>query len=362
MAIDPKTRATVFYMSKIKHLSTRKIAKECNVSQTTVWRLRRMKMGSSKSHNNQPHVETRGRKRKITQRQERRLRRCLHVLREEEGHFTVKRLMWAANIDMSEVSESTVQRFLHREGYYYLQARKKGLLYKKDLKRRIDFVNKMQNEYGDDVWTKDIAFYLDGTSFAYKRNPLDQARAPKGRVWRKKSEGLDRGCTAKGRKTGTGGRVLKLMVAISFDKGVILCKPYEKLDGHFFAKFIDENFDNMFAKANKGPQRLWMQDGDPSQNSAFARAAMARAHCELIQVPPRSPDTHCIENIFKLVGDRLREQAINFNITNETYEQFQHRVISTIESLPIATINSIIASMPNRLKEIKKRKGQRIRY
>jgi hypothetical protein len=34
-----------------------------------------------------------------------------------------------------------------------------------------------------DVWTQDIAFYLDGTGFAYKRNPLDQALTPKGRVY-----------------------------------------------------------------------------------------------------------------------------------------------------------------------------------
>jgi hypothetical protein len=47
--------------------------------------------------------------------------------------------------------------------------------------------------------------YLDGTGFAYKRNPLNQALAPKGRVWRKRSEGLTPGCTAKGQKTGTGG-------------------------------------------------------------------------------------------------------------------------------------------------------------
>ena len=32
------------------------------------------------------------------------------------------------------------------------------------------------------MWTHDVAFYLDGTAFAYKRNPLDQALAPKARV------------------------------------------------------------------------------------------------------------------------------------------------------------------------------------
>ena len=33
-------------------------------------------------------------------------------------------------------------------------------------------------------------FFLDGVSFIHKYNPLDQARAPKGRIWRKPREGL----------------------------------------------------------------------------------------------------------------------------------------------------------------------------
>ena len=52
-----------------------------------------------------------------------------------------------------------------------------------------------------------------------------------------------------------------------------------------------------------------IQDGDPSQNSAMACAAMDRANCELLKIPPRSPDLNPIENI-KLVSDALRKQAI----------------------------------------------------
>ena len=151
-----------------------------------------------------------------------------------------------------------------------------------DRKNRTIFARKM-NEYPRHVWTHDVAFYLDGTAFAYKRNPLDQALAPKARVWRKRSEGLALGCTAKGRKTGTEGRMVKLMVAISFDKGVVICKTYEKLDGRYFASFIDENFESMFAVADKSALRLWVQDGDPSQNPAMARAAMDRANCQLLK-------------------------------------------------------------------------------
>ena len=45
----------------------------------------------------------------------------------------------------------------------------------------------------------------------------------------KRSLGLAPGCIAKGHKEGTGGKVLRLMVAISYNKGAICCEPYEKI-------------------------------------------------------------------------------------------------------------------------------------
>ena len=66
-----------------------------------------------------------------------------------------------------------------------------------------------------------MAFYLDAVSFTYKRNPLDQARAPKSQIGRKRGEGLTTGCLAKGKKEGTGGKYVRPIVAISYCKGVI---------------------------------------------------------------------------------------------------------------------------------------------
>ena len=98
-----------------------------------------------------------------------------------------------------------------------------------------------------------MPFYLDGTLFAHKNNPLDQACAPKGRIWRKVSLGLRIRCTAKGQKEGTGGLVLKVMVAISCGKGVVICEPYKKLSGSYFENFIlDRNFNRMFQLAGQG--------------------------------------------------------------------------------------------------------------
>ena len=68
-------------------------------------------------------------------------------------------------------------------------------------------------------------------SYVYKRNPLDQALAPKARIWQKRGEGLTTSCLAKGKKEGTGGRYVRLIVAVSYDKGIIACYPYRKMTG-----------------------------------------------------------------------------------------------------------------------------------
>ena len=97
------------------------------------------------------------------------------------------------------------------------------------MKERLKFAQKMQREYDDQFWKNSISFFLDGVSFIHKYNPSDQARARKGRIWRKPREGLSYGCTAKGAHSGSGGRVAKFMVAVSYGNGVMLCEQYEKL-------------------------------------------------------------------------------------------------------------------------------------
>ena len=81
---------------------------------------------------------------------------------------------------------------------------------------------------------------------------MDQARAPKGRIYRKKSEGNDQYCTAKGRKVGTGGKTAKFIVAMSYKKGVVLCKQYEHMNGLFFQTLLK----NILVKRLIGQKRI----------------------------------------------------------------------------------------------------------
>ena len=358
-AIDEVRRARAYYLFRLKGLSVRKVAELCSISPASVSRIAK----ENGARNCRLKITSkRGRKAKLTERQRRQLIRCVRTLRRREGTFTCKRLMEEAGIDQGQVSLRTVTRYLNSKGYFYLQARKKGLMTVEDHKKRVKFAKDMLRNYRTDVWKKDMCFFLDGTSLTYKRNPLDQALAPQGRIWRKKSEGLAHGCLSKGRKEGTGGKLLRLIVAISYDKGVICCEQYEHMTGRYFASFIDEHFERLFQLAGKGESRLWMQDGDPCQNSALAKDAMRRANSTLIKLPPRSADLHVIENVFSIVNRILRKQAKERNLRRESFLEFKDRVINAFFSLPILTVNKLIDSIPKRMRVVIEKRGERLNY
>ena len=84
--------------------------------------------------------------------------------------------------------------------------------------------------------------------------------------------------------------------------------------------------------------------------------------CELLRIPPRSPDINPIENVFHLVKNLLESEAIQENITCETFEQFKTRVLRTIENVDPTIIDKAIESMPQRIRLIIKGKGYRTKY
>ena len=167
---------------------------------------------------------------------------------------------------------------------------------------------------------------------------------------------------AEGSKAGTGGKVAKMMVAITHGKGVLICERYKKMDAQYFISFIDHHFDTMFERSGKRLNRLWLQDGDPSQNSKSACDAMARCHAELLKIPPRSPDLNPIENIFHIVSRKLQKDAIDQSITRESYQEFCDRVRRTIYDISHQLIDKTIESMNTRIADIVRNNGERLKY
>ena len=64
-------------------------------------------------------------------------------------------------------------------------------------------------------------------------------------------------------------------------------------------------------------------DNDPCQTRKKAMSALTQIECKLHPILSRSPDINPIENVFHLVKKMLQKQAIEQNITNESFDAFK---------------------------------------
>ena len=118
----------------------------------------------------------------------------------------------------------------------------------------------------------------------------------------------------------------------------------------------------MCSKCRNTDSKLFLQDGDPSHNCKAARKVMGSYGVKHISIPTRSPDINPIENLFNLISSKLQLDAIEKNITRETFEQLPERIMTTITSYSVRENDKIIESMHKRLKMIVKNEGERLSY
>ena len=103
-------------------------------------------------------------------------------------------------------------------------------------------------------------------------------------------------------------------------------------------------------------------DGDPSQTCIVAWRVMESYRVKQISIPARSPDINTTEFFFNFMSSKLQQDAIEKNITYETFEQFSEPILTSITSYPLREIDKIIESMRKRKKMIVKNKGERLKY
>ena len=212
-------------------------------------------------------------------------------------------------------------------------------------------------------WQTEILFYLDGVGWAHKNNPKDHAKTLRTRTWRQKKEGRKKGCTAKGKKEGVGGKMVYFMVAVAYGKGVVAAMPYTgPINGAKFSQLVDANFPKILKKFRHYKSRYFMQDGDRSQNAKQSLSAISRSGLEIFPITPRSPDFNPIENIFHLISVQIKQDGLKLDIERETYEEFQTRCFQTMMNFPKDIIDKTIDSMPDRMRAAIKDKGGRTKY
>ena len=153
---------------------------------------------------------------------------------------------------------------------------------------------------------------LDGVSFVYKSNPYKEAVSAQGKVYRRKIEGLR--VTAKGTKNLAGGRRIYCLVGISSGSGVVLLEEYAKMQGHYFAKFLQNMLHSrllQLAEMKGREELIFVMDNDPRQTSKVALDAIEECGLQFLNIPPRSPDINPIKNVFHIVKVALKRRPWN---------------------------------------------------
>ena len=96
------------------------------------------------------------------------------------------------------------------------------------------------------------------------------------------------------------------MAGIAYGKGVIAAEQYfGRINADTFTSFVHEHFASMFKKCPNLKGKLFLQDGDPSQNSCKARSAWDKIGAGKFSIPTRSPDLNPMKNIFQIVKKKL---------------------------------------------------------
>ena len=79
--------------------------------------------------------------------------------------------------------------------------------------------------------------------------------------------------------------------------------------------------------------KLFLQDGDPSQNSCKARSAWDKIRARKFSIPARSPDLNPIKNIFHILKKKLHKAALEMKVERKDFQEFSARVKTTLESV-----------------------------
>ena len=103
---------------------------------------------------------------------------------------------------------------------------------------------------------------------------------------------------------------------------------------------------------------LWtfQHDNEPKHTSKVVENWFKEQKIKKLKWPPQSPDLNPIENLWEIVNGR-----INRGECNSINALFDH-VKKAWDSINIDTIDKLINSMPNRLKEVIKNNGYATKY
>jgi len=319
--------------------STRQVAQSCNVSKSTVQRLRQKFLPDLQ-------IPKHGRIKKLSTRNVNFLVRSMTSGKIETATEAAQLLKQDVGVD---VSYRTVARDLNAVGLHAAEKSKKPKLSTKNIRSRLQFATKYKDWTAHDwkrvIWSDETKINRFGSD---------------GRAWYWKREGERVQPHHVQQVVKHGGGSLMIWGCITWDGPGFMCRIDGRMDQHLYKAILnDELRQTIEYYALDHARVIFQHDNDSKHTAKKVREWLDNQPFSVINDwPAQSPDLNPIEHIWAHLKRRLNQYDAPPSGMNALWERLENEW----NQITKETCQNLIESMPQRLQAVLKAKGKWTRY
>lgn len=249
-------------------------------------------------------------------------------------------------VNDAPVSSKTIDRFLKSEGYARRITKKTMVVREVNLRKRVSFCYEKRNLTVDNYW-KGVIFSDESQIVVGNDNRIF--------VWRKKDEGYRPDCVCPRSQ-----RKLSVMIwgCITYNGVGTICCVDGIINAVKYIQILEDNLWPVIARHFANDRYVFQQDNAPVHKARVVSEYFENNNISTLEWPPQSPDLNIIENVWLKIKIKLKSMVHNINNKNQLYEA----ITDVWRSLDTEYIQSLYNTIPDRLKEVRKAKGNITKY